>query len=463
MGGFNNAHAGVHIRGLLLVFLLQFLLPSAETVARPPKHKALAQTAGNSWLQQHFTVAKLPPSHGRHTRHQVVANGRHTPVRHVSKPKRMPLSMRRRRSAVPHNPPPSMNISELSTNRTLTSDKPGDHSLAMLLAKGKGLIIATGRGFMKNVAQEGSLPTVLVCLAFGLAVALVGGGAVLLTMGELHPIEDKWPTTPDNTAGSLQYIDVGLPEARRSVGGSNLSVDRIDRVSLRPSTMPGTLPERPTRKEKQDRAGDRYKGASSGSSGTGTPERRKNLCPSLVVPSGAEFVFAVQQLINTSRQDTSFDIVDLKGTPLSRVVIAEKGSNATSPSIFLQTMLKLPLASVSTSQWHLGNGGILTINRASGSVFGKVEKEQSSGRYVIKHHTGQKLLTFHGDFREKAVNVMSSTGQLVGATERCIVDFDEASHYQVRVAPNTDAGLVICGLLAIDKLEGSTPPPGSSM
>jgi len=52
------------------------------------------------------------------------------------------------------------------------------------------------------------------------------------------------------------------------------------------------------------------------------------------------------------------------------------------------------------------------------------------------------------------MNVVSPSGQLVCDTARCIVDFDSSPHYQVRVAPGADAGLVLCGVLAIDKIEG---------
>merc|ERR1719272_589348 len=54
-----------------------------------------------------------------------------------------------------------------------------------------------------------------------------------------------------------------------------------------------------------------FGGTSSGAEGQTTGQ--DTLCPSLVVPSGTEFVFAVQEVINTERQDFSFNIVDLKG------------------------------------------------------------------------------------------------------------------------------------------------------
>jgi len=60
------------------------------------------------------------------------------------------------------------------------------------------------------------------------------------------------------------------------------------------------------------------------------------------------------------------------------------------------------------------------------------------------------------DFRKKTVNVMTPGRQLVCTSEHCPVGFETGPHYQVRVAPHTDAGLMLCGLLALDKLEGDS-------
>lgn len=190
-----------------------------------------------------------------------------------------------------------------------------------------------------------------------------------------------------------------------------------------------------------------------GSAGAATTE---NLCPALLVPAGMEFIFAMPEAVEAGRQDAQFDVIDLKGTPLSRVVVSE--NTGKKRGIFLQTLTRQPLAEVQTEHLYVQPSRTPYICWPSGEQYGYLKRDTATGRYKLKHHTGRKLLTFHGDFHEKAVNVVNSAGKLVCATERCILDFDSRPHYQVRVAPHVDAGLVICSLLAIDKLEGRPTP-----
>lgn len=289
---------------------------------------------------------------------------------------------------------------------------------------------------------------IMLCFVFIVAIAAVGGAAICMAM--IDADREHTPRPPgmrlEDSRGSQPYSSVGMKQRQ-----SGLPAQLSPGLSQPPPTAAslgnfGPTLNRPAAAPTEE------------SQTTG----QDSLCPSLVVPSGTEFVFAVQEVITTERQELSFNIVDLKGTPLSKVILSES-RQATQPKIMLQTMAGAPLASVDTHEWHHGTSEPMAICRSSGALFGRIQKEPSSGRYVIRHRAGRKLLTFHGDFHEKAVNVMSSiTGQLVGASEKCVVDFNSMSHYQVRVAPSTDAGLVICGLLAIDKLEGSRSTPPST-
>jgi len=185
------------------------------------------------------------------------------------------------------------------------------------------------------------------------------------------------------------------------------------------------------------------------------------LCPCLVVPDGMELVFAVRDLLTRKRQQVSFSVVDLEGTPLSHVIVNEVGPQC---GIHLQMLDRTPLAWVRTEAVH-ERGGLPEICFPSGEVFCTVAREDAvlTGRYTLRGTAGQLLYTFHGDFREKALNVVSSSGRLVCDTERCELGYDSSPHYQVRIAPFMDAGLILCGLLAVEKLEGSmaTPRQGS--
>lgn len=190
------------------------------------------------------------------------------------------------------------------------------------------------------------------------------------------------------------------------------------------------------------------------------PER--TLCPCLVVPEGMELVFAVRDLLTRLRQQISFSVVDLEGTPLSHVIVNEVGQGERC-GILLRMLDQTPLAWVRTGVIH-EEGGLPEICFPSGEVFCVVGREDAvpTGRYTLRDRAGQRLYTFHGDFREKAVNVVSSSGRLVCDTERCELGYDGSPHYQVRVAPSIDAGLILCGLLAVEKLEGALSAPQSA-
>jgi len=185
----------------------------------------------------------------------------------------------------------------------------------------------------------------------------------------------------------------------------------------------------------------------------------KTLCPCLVVPEGMELVFAVRDMLSRNRQQVSFSVVDLEGAPLSHVIVNEVGQHC---GILIQMLDQTPLAWVRTQAVH-ERGGMPEICYPSGEVFCAVAREDAvpTGRYTLRDQSGQRLYTFHGDFREKAVNVVSSSGRLVCDTERCNLGFDASPHYQVRVAPTIDAGLILCGLLAVEKLESGVSTPRS--
>lgn len=44
-----------------------------------------------------------------------------------------------------------------------------------------------------------------------------------------------------------------------------------------------------------------------------------------------------------------------------------------------------------------------------------------------------------------------------------VARFDSEPHYRVRIAPHIDAGLVLCGLLALDKLESVPGRPSGGL
>jgi len=201
------------------------------------------------------------------------------------------------------------------------------------------------------------------------------------------------------------------------------------------------------------------------------------LCKCLMVPEGAELVFAIRDLLTRGRQHISFSITDMTGNPMAHIIVNEVGPTG---GINMQLLNKTPLASVRTTALHDRRGGMPEICWASGQTFCTLapcrKGSQKAGvggggkpgggawgggggavGYELRDLGGQLLYTVHGDFDEKAINIVAPTGQVVCRTERCEVPFDDEPHYQVRVAPCVDAGLMTCALFSIDKLEGMDP------
>jgi len=183
--------------------------------------------------------------------------------------------------------------------------------------------------------------------------------------------------------------------------------------------------------------------------------QQRPLCPSLVVPSGMELVFAMPEMLTSQRQHLSFNILDLQGKPLSKVVVDEAGPKA---GIILRSLDDRLLARVRTGHLHDTGTGVPEICWPSGEVFGALVREapRTSKHFTLRDWSGKPIFTFHGNFWDKAINVLNADGCLVCDTERCVMPFDKiGSYYQVRVAPEVDAGLIICSLFTIDKLRAT--------
>lgn len=218
----------------------------------------------------------------------------------------------------------------------------------------------------------------------------------------------------------------------------------------------GARPNAPARRSDASSAGspDSSLNLSRASITSSTDSKNKDkqqqpvlLCPSLVVPQGMDLVFAIRSALSQQRQELDFNILDLQGAPLCRVVVAERGERkAPCCGIFLQTLTRMPLAVVNTEQLYAGSGPP-SICRPNGSLFGVLKHNGSAG-YSLKHTSGRRLLEFTGDFRRKSATAVDSSGLRVCVTE------PNDQGYQIRIGPRVDAGMVISCLLAIDKLEG---------
>lgn len=193
-------------------------------------------------------------------------------------------------------------------------------------------------------------------------------------------------------------------------------------------------------------------------SSTGSPFQTWFVDPS--DPSVTEYnIICICDCISGERQQMSMNILDLRSREiLARAAIHEKGLMTPLPAIYLSSRENLPICHVRTSMLYEKpwSGNLPHICEPSGEVCCRLimRSENASGRwYHLVDTSGQTMISFQGDFWGKAINLLDGSGCLVGATKPIMID--SVPHYQARVSQHVDAGIVICGLLAINKVEGS--------
>lgn len=187
------------------------------------------------------------------------------------------------------------------------------------------------------------------------------------------------------------------------------------------------------------------------------------LCGKLVVPDNCECVLVVPM-----GHDTAFDITDVAGTT---VLKADLGSGRRSSShlqgyaghapgsLALTSAQGSVLALVCPTGKSMALSPEFQLMRGSGEYFARLNRLESignsslrGGRYQLETLVGQKF-HFLGGFSDHAVNVTDDEGRLLATTERCTPGFDpDGDYYRVRVGPVVDVGLVLCSLLAVDRL-----------
>jgi len=220
---------------------------------------------------------------------------------------------------------------------------------------------------------------------------------------------------------------------------------------------------------------------------TRSPTPGAQFCPELVVPSGRECVLLVPLVTTASHVSVEeHQVADLRGNPVLRVHFSSGTRRSTVQSI--GSMDRLSMAPGDAGKITLmaaGTGEVLAycmprpgapgadgkgkkssdefaIHHSSGELFGNIQGvclpdwEAPEERYVLSSASGR--LHFWGALEDFALNVTDDRGVLLATTERCSVEFDtRIEYFRLRVAPLADVGLILCGLLALSKLEGSRP------
>lgn len=189
----------------------------------------------------------------------------------------------------------------------------------------------------------------------------------------------------------------------------------------------------------------------------GSPSQRLvPLCPQLMVPTSSYLRVVVPELACRRRQDTFINICSvpsLGGSPLFRARVSEcEPAACGARGVYLETLEgDQQFAWVSTEELWSSPGKPswspkLTIMRPDGLQFATMKKN-NRGDYVIMCGLGI-LAVFSGDFQAHEAHVVSSQGRLMAQIQR-----GRQGCYEVTTSPDIDAGLIILGLLAIDKCE----------
>jgi hypothetical protein len=244
------------------------------------------------------------------------------------------------------------------------------------------------------------------------------------------------------------------PPDRHAVRGPLLEAEKSsDRLSLdRPSTWRWSdtmlaLPESSGR----DDAGNASKEseqAGSSSEGGGLAAALM-LCPQLLVPPSTRLDCVVGGHLCRRRQLKTFKVCGLTGVQLFQVRAEEKDSDR--PGICMETLECERLAFLSTEElWKGASSPQMTIFHAWGNKYGAVRKTEEGAFEVgaLGREEENPVLKYIGDFAGNSYKVVGKSGRTIA-----VVSPSSEGVKKVVVHSRHDAGLVILGILAIDKCE----------
>jgi len=205
------------------------------------------------------------------------------------------------------------------------------------------------------------------------------------------------------------------------------------------------------------------------------------LCPGLVVPHGNECILAVRATrAGSAPAAVVMDVLDLQGKAVLAADMRanQRGSNRpggismqTSPVITLRTTSPIEPARgrpdpgdgnvLATCRLGdtaaFGRSGTMQIYNGEGNLFGTLTKDMPvsrSSRWVFTASNGSTRLIFEGSYFDRTINVTDENNEQVAETEPWTAPFDsKAYYYKLKVVSDVDVGLMLCGVLSIERLE----------
>ncbi|CAK0895310.1 unnamed protein product, partial [Prorocentrum cordatum] len=189
------------------------------------------------------------------------------------------------------------------------------------------------------------------------------------------------------------------------------------------------------------------------------------LCPQLMVPDRSKLQCVLQDKVHFKRQNICVNVCSIAarggtGTPLFQARINEVDVVGLSGAgIYLETLRgEEKFAFLSTQEvWNCPEKRQPSMDIMR-ELRGQVrEHGEERRRGVHRLDGGSPFITFSGNFSKHDVRVTDGNGQTLAEVNPGSTD----GTYEVVVFPNVDAGLIILGLLAINKTElvaASRPP-----
>eukprot|EP00927_Polykrikos_kofoidii_P039759 TRINITY_DN34074_c0_g1_i1.p1 TRINITY_DN34074_c0_g1~~TRINITY_DN34074_c0_g1_i1.p1 ORF type:complete len:497 (-),score=89.55 TRINITY_DN34074_c0_g1_i1:118-1608(-) len=207
------------------------------------------------------------------------------------------------------------------------------------------------------------------------------------------------------------------------------------------------------------------------------------LCAGLVVPEDNECVLAIRALPSGSSGPSSagpLDIMDIQGKPVLKAQINTRAStfrpnasvSSQVPLVTLQTLApgdgpSDPNEINVLGRCRLGEGvsGKRSMYFYSGTdeLFGFISLDLSSStkgqnRYIFRNSASGGEIAFEGNYFMRQMVVVDRFRAVLADIEPWTMVFEPAKPYcKVRITSQVDVGLVLCGLLAIERLELEDP------
>lgn len=323
-----------------------------------------------------------------------------------------------------------------------------------------------------------SFETILLFCALSLIVGGLVWGVFCIWSYHSNPYEEQEDL--DKNRSRIDKLSTGQPNQQRPVYAQRSpDMPQTSTGSLPSNLSPGSgrLSGYPPIKQNPGPQKEPYMDSPQADMGSAQMAPMRALCPELIVPRGSECILVVHYLPPGQKDQVEFDILDINGEPVLKVEVApappQSGSRqnpkqpgsqrSRNPTVILKSLQPrettggfiFAYCRITTKDDDTGTRQQnVYIYKEDDELYAHLMKDDTRKRYVLTSgHHGLQLL-FEGNFEEHVVNVTNEAGERVAATEPRVMHFDPTKYYKLRVAANADVGLVLCGLLMINQMEG---------